>query len=208
MRVATATTGASGHNELQDGQSGSVPNARYTKRALLRSVGHHPFAFKSRQHGGECCLGQEAGDALHDAYTPDDLVFNTIGETVLTLGGPQGEGAAKNWVSYLHQRMDNAYRQMTTRSKRRGRRAAPVVDEETGEERELFEAIDVPRGGARAERRERRSSASTRARYAVERSFSTSRCFIFRAHDANQCDGAHRIACGVCVGIAGRAMRG
>ena len=104
--------------------------------------------------------------------------------------------------------MDDAYRQMTTRSKRRGRRAAPVVDEETGEERELFEAIDVPRGGARAERRERRSSASTRARYAVERSFSTSRCFIFRAHDANQCDGAHRIACGVCVGIAGRAMRG
>lgn len=81
-----------------------------------------------------------------DAYSYDDLVFNTIGEVVLTLGGPHGEGAAENWVNYLLQRMEDAYRRMTTRSKRRGRRADPVVDEETGEERELFEAIEVPRG--------------------------------------------------------------
>src|SRR5687768_10442386 len=51
----------------------------------------------------------------HDAYGVDDLVQDTISEIVDTLGGPRGAGAEKAWVSYLTQRMEDAYRKLAGR---------------------------------------------------------------------------------------------
>lgn len=102
----------------------------------------------NREHGYLRTLWAAARRKIKssDAYSTDDLVHDTICEVALTLGGPHGEGAAQNWVSYLLQRMDDAYRRMATRSKRRGRRVGPLLDEETGEEQELYESVALPRG--------------------------------------------------------------
>jgi DNA-directed RNA polymerase specialized sigma24 family protein len=82
-----------------------------------------------------------------DAYGVDDLVQDTIVEIVETLAGPRGEGAEKAWVSFLRQRMEDAYRKLAgRRPERRPRRAEVVTDTETGEEIDPIEAAGVTSG--------------------------------------------------------------
>jgi DNA-directed RNA polymerase specialized sigma24 family protein len=83
----------------------------------------------------------------HDAYGVDDLVQDTIGRILDTLGGPQGEGADKAWVKYLRQRLIDAHREhVGRRNERRPRRAEPVLDEETGEIHDPIDVAGVTRG--------------------------------------------------------------
>ena len=83
----------------------------------------------------------------HDAYGVDDLVHDTIGEIVETLAGPRGEGAENAWVSFLRQRMEDAYRKLVgRRGERRPQLAEVVTDSETGEEIDPIEAAGVTTG--------------------------------------------------------------
>ena len=49
------------------------------------------------------------------AYTADDLVSNTIGEIVATLGGAKGKIAESAWALYVQQCMEDAYRELVGR---------------------------------------------------------------------------------------------
>jgi DNA-directed RNA polymerase specialized sigma24 family protein len=80
----------------------------------------------------------------HDAYGVDDLVHDTIGEIIDTLAGPRGEGAEKAWVSFLRQRMEDAYRKLVgRRGERRPQLAEAVTDSETREEIDPIDAAGV-----------------------------------------------------------------
>jgi DNA-directed RNA polymerase specialized sigma24 family protein len=83
----------------------------------------------------------------HDSYGVDDLVHDTIGEIIETLAGPRGEGAEKAWVSFLRQRMEDAYRKLVgRRGERRPQLAEVVTDSETGEEIDPIDAAGVTKG--------------------------------------------------------------
>src|SRR5437773_8501039 len=80
----------------------------------------------------------------HDAYGVDDLVQDTSGEIVESLPGPRGEGAEKAWISFLHQRLEDAYRKLVgRRGERRPPRAEVITDTETGQEIDPIEAAGV-----------------------------------------------------------------
>jgi len=65
-----------------------------------------------------------------EAYSPEDLVCDTIGEIVATLAGPAGEGAERAWMQYLRQRMEHAYRKLVGRREERlTLRVEPTSDE-------------------------------------------------------------------------------
>jgi hypothetical protein len=83
----------------------------------------------------------------NDPYGVPDLVQDTIGEVLDTLGGPKGAGAEKVWLSYLRQRMVDAHRkQVGRRAERRPERAENLTDPETGEEIDAIDATGVTMG--------------------------------------------------------------
>ncbi len=70
-----------------------------------------------------------------DAYSIEDLVYNAVGEIVLTLGGPKGQGADTAWVSFCRQRLADAHRGLIGRhAERRPPIERPHRDRTTGEE--------------------------------------------------------------------------
>lgn len=110
---------------------------------LDRLLGHN------EKHGYITPL-YKAADRLvnqHDTYGVDDLVQDTIGLIVETLGGPRGAGAEKAWVKFVRQRLHDIHRgHVGRRGERRPRRAEPIRDEETGELRDSIDLAGATRG--------------------------------------------------------------
>ncbi len=75
-----------------------------------------------------------------DAYTPDDLVHDTIGEIVATLASPAGRYAEGAWTSYLHQCLDHAYRKLVGR---RGERSMRRVEASVDGSDNRYDPIDA-----------------------------------------------------------------
>jgi|GEM_PF-2511136 len=69
-----------------------------------------------------------------DWFSVEDLVDQSISVIAEALAGPRGDGACEHWISFLKQRMEDAYRLFNGR--RRGRqdppRADPRQDPESG----------------------------------------------------------------------------
>ena len=72
--------------------------------------------------------------ADRDWFDADYLVGESISVIALALAGPQGKGADLAWVSFLHQRLEDAYRNLNGRRNERQdpERAEPRPDPETG----------------------------------------------------------------------------
>ncbi len=62
------------------------------------------------------------------AYTPDDLVANTVGEIVGTIAGPKGRIAEGAWALYLETCLEEAYRALVGRG---GFRIGSPAEDET-----------------------------------------------------------------------------
>lgn len=72
----------------------------------------------------------------------DDLVAEAIGQIVDSLSGPRGKGADLAWSSFLHQRLEDAYRALDGRRGERQdpERAEPSLNED-GEFTDPLEAV-------------------------------------------------------------------
>lgn len=87
--------------------------------------------------------------SARDWFDADYLVDETIGVIWKALAGPQGKNAHRAWLSFLKQRLEDAYRNLNgRRNERRDReRAEPRLDPESGNELDPLEseaALDAP----------------------------------------------------------------
>ena len=69
-----------------------------------------------------------------DWFSAADLAGNAVGTIALALAGPQGKGADRAWVTFLRQRLEDAYRELNGRrdERRDPERAEPHADAVTG----------------------------------------------------------------------------
>jgi hypothetical protein len=82
-----------------------------------------------------------------DWFDTDILVDEAIGEIVLALPGPRGVGAHNHWISFLHQRLIDAYRALNGR--RGTRQDPPRVDPREDPETGLhLDPVDLAEDGA------------------------------------------------------------
>lgn len=77
-----------------------------------------------------------------DWFAVEDLVSDTIVEIIDTLGGPRGKGADTAWISYLYQRLEDAYRRRVGRRRERqdDERAEPALNE-SGEYVDVLDTV-------------------------------------------------------------------
>ena len=80
-----------------------------------------------------------------DWFSANDLVDQSIGEIALALGGAHGEGAHEHWLSFLKQRLEDAYRSLNGRRRERQDppRAEPHKDAETGRWTDPIDSTDA-----------------------------------------------------------------
>lgn len=80
-----------------------------------------------------------------DWFSASDLFDESISVIALALAGPQGKGAHRAWLSFLQQRLEDAYRSLNGRRNERQdpERCDPHVDPETGEEIDPMESAAV-----------------------------------------------------------------
>jgi hypothetical protein len=83
-----------------------------------------------------------------DGYSPEDLVYDAIGEIVLTLAGPKGESAERLWVRYLFQCMEEAYRRLVGRFGDGPPKRAEEASDERGNGYDPYRSIDAAGGVA------------------------------------------------------------
>lgn len=119
------------------------PGSPEANCTLMRLVGNYD------RDGYLAPLWQAAKHRLSDRdwFGAEDLFAQAIEEIVITLGGARGKGADTAWVSFLRQRLEDAYRTLVGR---RGERQDVEKTEPTqNEDGECIDALDgVPSDAA------------------------------------------------------------
>ena len=101
--------------------------AEATLRRLLTQSEHNQYLLPLVQMA-------ERRLSARDWFGLDDLVTDAVTRIGLALAGPQGKGADTAWVSFLKQRLEDAYRALNGRrgERRDPERAKPHTDPRTG----------------------------------------------------------------------------